>query len=49
MSLDTFNYFYNILKLGDETKKLIHQTQSLECTLKKQMNKDEELLAELTR
>ncbi|XP_031195679.1 ankyrin repeat domain-containing protein 26-like isoform X4 [Mastomys coucha] len=34
--------------LGDETKKLILQTQSLECTLEKQTNKNEELLTELT-
>ncbi|XP_059131330.1 LOW QUALITY PROTEIN: ankyrin repeat domain-containing protein 26-like [Peromyscus eremicus] len=34
--------------LGDETKKLIQQTQSLECTLEKQMDKNEELMTELT-
>ncbi|XP_015847305.1 uncharacterized protein LOC102922011 isoform X6 [Peromyscus maniculatus bairdii] len=34
--------------LGDETKKLIKQTQSLECTLAKQMDKNEELMTELT-
>ncbi|GAB1295773.1 Ankyrin repeat domain 36 [Apodemus speciosus] len=37
------------VSLGDETKKLILQTQSLECTLEKQMNKNEELLTELMR
>ncbi|XP_076794301.1 uncharacterized protein LOC117712380 isoform X2 [Arvicanthis niloticus] len=35
--------------LGDETKKLLLQTQSLECTLEKQMNKNEELMTELMR
>ncbi|XP_055480022.1 ankyrin repeat domain-containing protein 26-like [Psammomys obesus] len=34
--------------LGDETKKLIQQTQSLECSLEKEMNKNEELMIELT-